>query len=240
VLVEPARQRQALEFIEKNVFDDAFFAFSPELLNHLAPSRWWHDGTRVSYTIDFPVHQYIGLFQWWNLTDRLSPGVLRRIQDAEMKTTGKDKLTVSEYIQRVQAACWNDVTAKRCQSGKWDDGNPFISSIRRSLQREYLGLMEPLVREGPGEVVSPDLHAMLTYSLRALAEELQQVIQVDLNNPMNPRIDFASKAHLTACKSRIDRMLSAELKEYEPLFFGGGMFFRETGSPKEPAGHAGR
>ena len=93
------------------------------------------------------------------------------------------------------------------KSGKWDDNTPFISSIRRSLQREYLGLMEPLVRARPGRAVSADLHAMLQYALETLAREFGEVID-------SGKADFASQAHLVACKSRIDRMLSAELKEY--------------------------
>jgi hypothetical protein len=208
VIVDPKRQREALSFIEETLFTDEFFSVSPEVLNHLAPSRWWHSGTSIDYTMDFPVHRYIGLFQWWNLFDRLFPNTLRRIHDAELKTDNSDKFTVAEYLQRIHNSCWADaVDAGRLKSKTWTDNQPFLSDVRRSLQREYLGIMEPMVRSRPDTVLSPDLHAMVKYSLRQLADQLGEAIETG-------KADFASQAHLVACKSRIDRMLAPELDEY--------------------------
>ena len=214
VQVEPERQRAALAFIEETLFQDDFFAIPPEVLNHLAPPRWWHDGSTVSSSMDFPLHSFISLAQWWDLSDRLYPNTIRRIQDAELKSDAPDKLTAAEYLRRLQAACWDGATdMERLKAHKWTDNEPFLSSIRRSLQREYLGLVEQLVRQRPGDALSPDLHAMMQYSLRTLANDLTAVIAAN-------KADFASQAHLVACKSRIDRMLSAELREYEPISFG--------------------
>jgi hypothetical protein len=209
-LVEPQRQREALSFIEQNLFRDECFSVPPEVLNHLAPPRWWHAGTSIDFTMDFPVHDLIATLQWWNLFDRLFPNTLRRIHDAELKTASSDKFTVAEYLQRIQQGCWGGTTdVNRVKSGSWNDNGPFVSDIRRSLQREYLGLVEPLVREKPGRLISPDLHAMVQYSVKTLADKLSEVIKAG-------KADFASQAHLVACKSRIDRMLAPELDEYKP------------------------
>ena len=207
VLVDPKKQREALAFIEASLFSDEFFEVSPEVLNHLAPPRWWHQGASVSYTVDFPVHNLIAVLQWWNLFDRMFPNTLRRIHDAELKTDDPDKFTVAEYVKRIQSACWSGTTEKPYKETTWTDSQPFVSDIRRSLQREYLGIVEPLVRAKPGTVLSPDLHALMTHSLKKLSEQIDEVIS-------NGTIDFASEAHLTACKSRIDRMLQPELREY--------------------------
>jgi hypothetical protein len=208
VLVEPARQRAALAFIEEHLFSDQAFRVPPELLNHLAPSRWWHDGASISFTMDFPIHDYIALAQWWNLFDRLFPEVLRRMHDAELKTAAPDKFTVAEYIETLQRGCWGDATAERVKAGKWSDAQPMLSSIRRSLQREYLGLVEPLVRTPPGQALAPDLHAMVQHALRQLSEQIAAALAAG-------PLDFASRAHLSTCKARIDRILSSELREYE-------------------------
>jgi len=211
VLVEPAGQRAALEFLEKTLYTDDFFRIPPQVLNHLSPHRWWHDDLWPSFSMDFPIHSFISLLQWWNLSDRLFPEVIRRIYDAELKTDAEDKLTAAEYLQRIQRACWSDATdAERAKSGRWSDTEPFLSSIRRSLQREYLRLVEPLVRRPPGALLPPDLHAMTTYSLSRLAEDLKAVLSA-----AGGRLDFASRAHLESCRSRIERMLSAELRERE-------------------------
>lgn len=208
VLVDPQRQRDALSFIEASLYNDEFFTISPEVLNHLAPPRWWHEGMSISFTVDFPVHQLVSLLQWWNLFDRLFPNNLRRIHDAELKTDASDKFTAAEYIQRIQAACWGPtVDQSGYERSRWSDGRPLVPDVRRSLQRQYLALVEPIVRTRPGYVLSPDLHAMMTQSMRNLSEQINEVLT-------NGNIDFASEAHLTECKSRIDRMLEAELLEY--------------------------
>lgn len=230
VLVEPERQRAALKFIADHLYSDEFFDIEPSVLNHLAPSRWWHDGSSVSFTLDFPLHRYIAVFQWWNLFDRLFPTALLRIHDNELKTDAPDKLTVAEYIRTLRDACWAEaVDYQRLRGGSWSDARPFVSDVRRSLQREYLALVEPLVRSGPGRAVSPDVHAMLAHSLAELSHKLSGMV-----NDVEGRLDFASRAHLTECKSRIDRMLSSELKEFERFGFGGGLLMYSPGSTEQP------
>ncbi|MCH7884069.1 MAG: zinc-dependent metalloprotease [Planctomycetes bacterium] len=207
-LVDVKLQRDAMAFLEEQLFTDKFFSVSPEVLNHLTAARWWHHGTRMDMVVDYPIHDVIAGLQWWTLFPRLFPNTLRRIHDAEMKTTAADRLTVAEYLQRLQRACWRDsVDGTRLTKGPWSDTSPFVSSIRRSLQREYLTLMEPLVRTRPGTVISPDLHAMVQHVLRTLQEEIEKVREGE-------GLDFASQAHLVSCQSRIERMLTPELKEY--------------------------
>ncbi len=211
-VVDAAEQRKALAFIEDQLFNDDFFAAAPEVLNHLAVPRWWHDGTSVNRVVDFPIHRYISVLQWRHLFDRLYPNTLRRIHDAELKSTAADKFTVAEYLQRIQAACWSETTArKRTTAGNWTDASPFISSVRRSLQREYINVLEPLVRSKPGDVVSPDLHAMTQHSLRTLGTQINGILTAG-------KLDFASAAHLTACQSRIERILAPKLDEYGMRF----------------------
>lgn len=214
VLVDAKMQRDALGFIEQELFTDKFFDVSPEVLNHLAPHRWWTTQQTPAYRVDFPVREYISMMQWWNLFDRLYPDLLMRIHDAEMKTTEADRLTVAEYIQRLQSACWSDaVDVKRLNGKSWTHTEPFISDVRRSLQREYLGIVEPLVRFKPGVVLSPDVHAMLCSAMRSLSGEIEAILKAG-------KLDFASQAHLQSCRQRIERMLSPELKEYEAAMVG--------------------
>jgi hypothetical protein len=211
-LVDADEQRKAFEFIEDSILRDDFFTFSPEVLNHLGSPRWAHSGVNIDLVVDFPVHRIIGLLQWFTLSDRLFPNTLRRIHDAEMKTANESKLTVAEYLRRIQGACWEDSLDQK-KHENCTDASPCISRIRRSLQREYLDLMEPLVRTRPGAVISPDLHAMVQNCLRNLS--------VDIGNvAMGGALDFASLSHLISCKSRIDRILEPELEEYG--YFGMG------------------
>ncbi|MCG3131748.1 MAG: hypothetical protein FLDDKLPJ_02553 [Phycisphaerae bacterium] len=223
-VVDAQTQRQAIEFLEETIYSDGFFRFDENVLNHLVPPRWWHDGADASMTIDFPVHNLIAAMQWSELFDRWFPPTLQRIHDAELKTNGSDTFTVAEYIQRLEKAVWSDATnVKRAGDGTWSDNKPFLSNVRRSLQREYLGIVEPLVRSQPGAPLSPDLHAMVQYSLKRTAADLDKVLGTG-------KLDFASTAHLTACKSRIDRMLAPQLEEYSGGGAGGMMFMRPAGN----------
>jgi Met-zincin/Domain of unknown function (DUF5117) len=206
-LVDAATQREALTFIEKHLFSDDYLSVSPEVLNHLAVPRWYHQGAYVDYMVDFPIHNLISVLQWWNMFDRLFPNTLRRIYDAEMKTDGNNKLTVAEYLRRVQNGCWSVSLGSTPKAGT--DDAPAIPSVRRSLQRAYLTVMEPLVRTAPGRVLPPDLHAMAQYSLARLKARIHQQL-----TKRGKKLDFASRAHLVSCRSRIERMLAPDLKEY--------------------------
>jgi hypothetical protein len=56
---------------------------------------------------------------------------------------------------------------------------------------------------------------MMSYSLLRLAEDIKGVL-----SNAGDRLDFASRAHLESCRSRIERMLSAELREQEGFAWG--------------------
>ena len=211
-MVPAERQREALQFIEKHLFNDEFFGLSAKVLNHLTMPRWYHRNSYVSYVVDFPAHDYVSLMQWWNLFDRLYPNTLRRIYDAELKFEKGEKFTTAEYLRSLQEGCWKDVFDEKGTAGEWSDEKPFSSSFRRSLQREYLRILEVLVRSRPGATLPADLHAMVQQTLRDLGEEIDQVVQ-------DGKLDFASKAHLSSSLSRIKRMLEPELTEQ-----GGALF----------------
>ena len=210
-VVPAERQREALQFIEKHLFNDEFFGLSAKVLNHLTVPRWYHRNSYVNYVVDFPAHDYVSLMQWWNLFDRLYPNTLRRIYDAELKFEKGEKFTTAEYLQTLQRGCWKDVIEAK-KEGEWNDAKPFSSSFRRSLQREYLSLMESLARSRPGTTLPPDVHAMVQQSLRDLAQGIKPVVE-------SGKLDFASKAHLASSLSRIERMLEPELNEQGGVFF---------------------
>lgn len=222
VLVDAALQRRALQFTVDHLYRDEYLAVSPQVLNHLAPPRWWDFESSIDLAMDFPIREMVSTMQWWNLFDRFFPNTLRRIHDAELKAAGGDAFTLAEYLQTLQKACWDDaVSPQRAKGGGWSDAKPFVSGTRRSLQREYLGILENLVRGRPGAAVSADIHAMLTMLAKDLSDQIGGVLN-------DKSIDFASRAHLTACKSRIDRALSAELPESR-AGSSAAQFMRTTG-----------
>ena len=53
MVVDAAKQREALTLLEEQVFSDKPFQFPPELYNHLAATRWNHWGTDVPLRTDY-------------------------------------------------------------------------------------------------------------------------------------------------------------------------------------------
>lgn len=191
------KQRQALTTLQTYVFSDKAFDFSPELLNQLAPSRWRHWGNPVlTSRLDFPIHEVILSRQRWILQSLLSVNRLNQLRDLELKTPQGQALTLPELFETLQQGIWTEVMPNQ------ELGN--ISSLRRSLQREYLETMLKMVlRSTP---VPEDARTLAWYELRQLRQSLDRALR------HQDRLDTYSKAHLLESRDRITKALDAQLQ----------------------------
>lgn len=203
-LVAPETQRDALNYLAGTVLSDAFFTTDTEILNDLAPSRWSHFGAGAEIRLDYPIHDRILTMQMWTLADLLNPAVLQRIYDAELKSAADHKFTAAEFIKTLRNVVWKELDNPP-QPGH-GDANPYISSIRRNLQRSYLDIVLSYARQPAGAAMSADLTSMMRQSLRHLLETIAGVSDAE-------NLDFASKAHLIDCRSRILRALEAQFSD---------------------------
>ena len=200
VLVTAEQQRAALKYLGSTVFSADFFRVPPALLNQLAPTRWSHWGVRAPTRLDYPVSDRILAMQTSSLLDLLAPPVLERLHDAELKAEGPERFTVAELLQTLSEVIWPQLT--KPGAGPFTDAQPMIPSIARSLQLAHLDVLIALARTAPGGVLPADVQSLLRYELRRKSEQIGKALA-------NPG-DFASRAHLTECKSRIDRVLEAQ------------------------------
>jgi hypothetical protein len=214
-LLEPKRQREALNMLESSIFKDEFFAIEPELLNDLAPARWMDWYSNPMTRLDFPVHQTVQSMQSFALLSLTSPQVLQRVYDAELKSKAEDKFTAAELINRVKGMIWGNLTTSG--DTKFTDAKPMTSSLRRNLQRQYVQYMLNIADAKPGTLVSADLQSMARYAMQELSDGIGKL----LSNGGDAKIDFATKAHLTQTKSQIDRVLNAPHIQM-PAYGGGG------------------
>lgn len=203
VLVEPARQRAALKFLGQTIFNDEFFPLDPDLLNHLAPARWSHWNARPAIRLDYPIHDRIRTLQVSTLLNLATPPVLERIYDAELKSRDMDKFTAAELIITLRDQIWHHLDG--AGRGPYSDAKPFISSLSRNLQRDYLSLQLNIARTRPGATMPNDLHAMVCLALRELSDKIARTLD-------EKKLDFASRAHLVECRSRIERTLEAQFQ----------------------------
>ena len=89
VVTEPKKQREALEFLEQQVFGPEAYQFPAKLYNYLGPTHWKHWGMRGTARPDFPVHEMVLTMQDHVLGQILSPITLSRLLDSEVKTPGQ-------------------------------------------------------------------------------------------------------------------------------------------------------
>jgi hypothetical protein len=213
-LLEPKRQREALNMLESSIFKDDFFATEAELLNDLPPSRWMDWYSNPMTRIDFPAHQTVQSMQSFALLALTSPQVLQRVYDAELKSKAEDKFTAAELIGRVKQIVWGNLTTSG--DTKFTDAKPMTSSLRRNLQRQYVQYMLNIADSKPGALVSADLQSMASYAMKELSDGIGKLL-----TDGGDRVDFATKAHLTQTKSQIDRVLNAPHINM-PAMGGGG------------------
>ncbi|MEH1936639.1 MAG: zinc-dependent metalloprotease [Nostoc sp.] len=202
VPVSLLKQRQALAKLQEYVFAEDAFSFSPQLLNQLAPSRWEHWGSSVpNNRLDYPIHDRILKFQSAVLRSLLNSDRLNRLQDIELKTLPGQALSIPELFDTLQTGIWTEVFAPK-------QAKP-ISSIRRSLQREYLNILLQMML---GTTNTPeDGRTLAWYELR----QLQKAIDVRLKQLGEQRVDGVPPLGETGVSTGLATFALASLQEKE-------------------------
>ena len=197
--VPVAKQREALLALQKYVFAPDAFKFSPQLLNKLAPSRWWDWGNEVRVDrLDYPIHDSIFFLQSRVLGSLLSDDRLTRLRDIELKSDSDQALTLPELFKTLEQSIWTEVL-------QLDNKSMKISSIRRSLQRDYLNRLTGMVLRTAN--VPEDARTLAWYRLR----ELQRSITTALRR-RGGDMDTYTKAHLEETRERISKALDAQIQ----------------------------
>jgi len=197
--VPVAKQREALLALQKYLFAEDAFNFSPQLLNKLAPSRWMDWGNEVQIErLDYPIHDSIFFLQSLVLRDLLSGDRLTRLRDIELKSEADQALTLPELFLTLEQSIWTEVVQP-------DDKSVKISSIRRSLQRDYLDVLTSMVLRKAD--VPEDARTLAWYRLREFQGSLNTALRKQGRN-----MDTYTKAHLEETSDRISKALNAQIQ----------------------------
>jgi uncharacterized protein DUF4953/uncharacterized protein DUF5117 len=195
VPVSAAKQREALAFIANAGLGENVYRFRPELLNRLAPSRWWHWGANPfgEGRIDFPLHDWAVSFQGILVDLLLEPGVLARIRDNELRSpAGAPVVTIPDVFRTMTNAIWSEASAGRN-----------TGSIRRDLQRMYLvELLRMVVNPTVG--TPDDARTVARMTLTDLSGRLGRALA-------STGLDDYTRAHYADSRARIAQALSAQV-----------------------------
>lgn len=197
-MVPLAKQKEALTVLNKYVFDENAFKFSPDLINKLAPSRWYHWGEYPEILpLDYPIGDRISFFQRLLLRNLMRPNRLTRLRDIELRSTPGTALTLPDFLETVQQGIWKEVLA---------DNNKYqqISGFRRAIQREHLEILIDMVLRKSR--VPEDARTLARYELRQLHKAVDRKLRREGRN-----LDTYTNAHLDEIRDRIVKTLDAQL-----------------------------
>lgn len=191
--IPAAKQREALQLLEKQLFSLEAFRFKPEFLARLTMDRT-DIADAFQASPDYSVNQRVLGIQRMALGMLMQPNVAQRILDtAEKVSDPKQAFRLPELYDGLQAAVWTEA-----KSGK----EPSLT--RRGLQREHLRALANLVlRAAPG---TPE-------DARSLARENLTTLSLSLKTASaKPGLSKETRAHYAECQSQIQETLKAGLQ----------------------------
>ncbi len=206
------KQREALEFINDKLLSDEIFEFDPKILNMLAAEKWFHWGsTGMGTPSEYSVYMQVSNFYDLILYRLYSPLTIRRIIDAENQRRPEEvSFTVPELFRTMNNGIWREVKtaeASEIKENSFSNKNPFISTYRRSLQRQHLKRLIEIMLEPPFNMPE-DARTQAWLSLKQLKNSIEKIVQIHEKNEV---LDDYSYTHLAESLAKIDRALEARL-----------------------------
>ena len=207
VVVEAARQREALTMLETEVFGEKAFEFPTALYNQLVDAKWFHWGVREQERSDFPVRETILGLQDRVLAQLLSQITLARLTDSELKIPAdQDAFTAAELLDGLTAAIFHET--EHLQQGEFTNRKPAVSPLRRNLQRHYVERLALIVL---GTMPAPeDCQTYTSADLEGILGRLQGVLKG------KAKLDGYTRAHFKETAARIQKVLEARIELKNP------------------------
>ncbi len=205
--VVPAQtQREALDFVIANTFTDDAFGLSRDLLQRMTVDKWWDDVSSMFTDATWPVHDMIMSIQGSVLARMMFPTTLGRIYDNEfLVEPDQDAFTLPELLDSLTDAIWLELDQMPTQS--YTARKPFVSSLRRNLQRQHIELLIDLAQAGTFNVAAykPISDLVLDQLTQISESRIERVLQT-----RQGRLDPYTGAHLRDVNMRIKKALDAQ------------------------------
>ncbi|HEY3966497.1 MAG TPA: zinc-dependent metalloprotease [Planctomycetaceae bacterium] len=215
--VEAVRQRDAMKLINDSAFHLPALP-PPDVLNSLASTRWSHWGLREPRRLDYPVHGQIDLMQGNILSQLLSTSTLSRLHDNELKEPAEaDVYTLAEHLRSVIDGVFGE-WREAPKPGEYTNRKPYISSLRRNLQRTGLKRLANLFSSSGSNQI---LLILIGGSSGGIPEDARTLVRMHLTemdkqitavlSAADVKLDDYSKAHLQDSQERIRKLLQAQV-----------------------------
>jgi hypothetical protein len=190
--VEPAKQREALQFLATGLFSADSFRFKPEFLSHLTVdyNEWERGGT-----VD--LRSAVLRLQTAAMDRLLAAGTAQRLLDLPnylAPEKRKGMISLNEVYATLQSSIWKELST-----------GAEIDALRRNLQREHLKRLQTILTKG-----NPMLPSDALSLLRLHATHLQK----DLQKALKRKHGIETKAHLAESLGIVTEALRATMQRY--------------------------
>ena len=189
--VDPAQQRQALVFLNEQVFSVEAFRFKPEFLAAMTPDYTeWERAGPVS------IPQIVLQLQTQTLDKLLDGGTARRLLELPNfipEAQRKGGITLSEVLATVQGSVWSELKSGR-----------EIDAMRRNLQREHLKRVQALLTR-PSAAMPADGVSLTRLHAGELLAQMKSALA-------KPGLSIESRAHLQESMGSLSEALKATMQ----------------------------
>ncbi|PIQ27797.1 peptidase M43 [bacterium (Candidatus Blackallbacteria) CG17_big_fil_post_rev_8_21_14_2_50_48_46] len=195
-VVPAAKQREALELVATQLFNQEAFQFSPELLSKMGPERQWDfEDSLLDSSLDLPLHQIVKSLHSRVLGYLLSSPLLNRIQDNELLfKKGEARFTLEQHFSFLRDSIWKEL--KQGQN---------IVSFRRNLQRIHLEQLKQIYLNR-NLFLSADARTLARQDLIQLRQGIDQALKVS-----GVKLDALTRAHLDESRAIMDTTIKASI-----------------------------
>ncbi|MDO4587236.1 MAG: zinc-dependent metalloprotease, partial [Planctomycetia bacterium] len=198
-------QRDALAFLNEEVFGVDSYNIPANIYNYLAPNRWRHWGSKVSSRYDLDIHGSVLSWQTAILGRLFSSATLSRLADSQLRVgPDQDVFTSAELVESLTTAIFKELESLK--EGKFSIQNQAIRSVRRNLQRIYYEMLADAALNSTSSTAGEaDFYALARLQLSRIRTNIQAVLSG------NAELDPYTKAHLSELETRITQTLDASI-----------------------------
>ncbi|MCF7793256.1 MAG: zinc-dependent metalloprotease [Candidatus Cloacimonetes bacterium] len=195
-IVPAAKQREALDFLMKNMFAADAFEFDPDVLNKLVPEKnakftnsiWSYDRQ------EYKIHNYVNWIQSIIYSHVFNPRILARITDNEVKfPKHEEAFTMAELFDTIRTEVWQEL-----------DEEKNINSYRRNLQKKYIENLGNLILKDNDELPA-DAVALARFNIKKIQNKIEAANMENFNT--------ISQAHLDSIADDIFQILYAQREQ---------------------------
>jgi hypothetical protein len=223
-VVSADKQREALDFVIANTFNEETYGLSPDLLAHLTIDKWWDDNSSSMFDVPaWPVHDQILSIQASILTGLMNPSTLELVYDNEFRTpSDQDAFTLPELLSKLKESIWGDVAkGLAADAEKYTPRKPMISSLDRNLQKEYVERLMDLIRPDSGFSASAKpISNLAAFQLGEIRRDIEKLVKASAG-----KLDPYTRAHLAETSKQIKKALDANYVIDVGGGGGGGLMF---------------